>query len=445
MSTTSQAVKTENAGKKYASKFYVETVGQGKPLEPTDRNLAETLKNCALRPRPEWFPAIRRVLADDYGITVRVEEIIQQGGGDAHLVAQAAATLKDRTTTELMDDYRETQRIGGESASEVRRWITAELIDRIGREAVIAFESRAANEANERAILARDARKGDIYVTRGNGLYVRREIVAVTSYRSGALIQLACADHTTPLLDAGQSIVVERDQDDAPDAAADPHEDHRALGLAAEEEAQARERERWAGEPDQQTSPTTREELLRDYHAAAHERDHGQDHAQRRAAGAQARRIGGELSQLGVWVFNGDYDDLAQIIPFIEPYWTIFEQIKAAGKYPYNSSFEGRIPGLEDALPREETPIYLLQQLRGLVEGHERLAQVLDAGYRRLTELATRERFSSVVVFDQFYATQRFADARVIPDEQHRASGVLPKGKRTRGLRVGSLDQVYVR
>lgn len=146
-----------------------------------------------------------------------------------------------------------------------------------------------------------------------------------------------------------------------------------------------------------------------------------------------------------MWVFNGDYHDFGQIIPFIEDYWTIYEQIRAAGKYPYNADFEGRIPGLEDALPREETPIYLLQQLRRLVEGHERLAQILDAGYLRLTELATRERFSSVVVFDRFYAAQRYEQARVIPDEQQRPSGVLPKGKRTRGRRIGSLDQVYVR
>ncbi len=445
MSTTTQVDKAEIAGPKYARKFYADTAAQGKPLEPTDRNLAETLKNCARRPRPEWFPAIRRVLADEYGITVRVEEIIQQGGGDARLIAQAAATLKARSTTELMDDYRETQRIGGEPASEVRRWITAELIDRIGREAVVAFESRAANEANECEILARDARKGDIYMTRGDGLYVRREIVAVTTYRNGALVQLACADHTTPLFDANQSIVVERDQDDASDADSEPHEDHRALGLVAEEEAQAREREGWASEPDPQTSPAAREELLREYRAACHERDRGADFDTRCIARSEVGWLNTQLRELGVWVFNGDRHDLAQIIPFIEPYWTIYEQIKAAGKYPYNADFEGRIPGLEDALPREETPIYLLQQLRGLVEGHERLAQVLDDGYRRLTELAARERFSSIVVFDRFYATQRLQDARVIPDEQHRPSCVLPKGKRTHGLRVGSLDQVYVR
>lgn len=200
-----------------------------------------------------------------------------------------------------------------------------------------------------------------------------------------------------------------------------------------------------ADEADPETSSATREELLRKYRAAARERDQGADRDRRRAAGAEVRRLGVELSQLGVWVFNGDYHDLAQIIPFIEPYWTIYEQIRAAAKYPYNADFEGRIPGLEDALPREETPIYLLQQLRTLVEGHERLAKILDAGYRRLTELTTRERFASVVVFDQSYAAKEYDAARVIPDDEHRPSGVLPKGKRTRGLRVGSLGQVYVR
>jgi hypothetical protein len=189
----------------------------------------------------------------------------------------------------------------------------------------------------------------------------------------------------------------------------------------------------------------TREELLCGYRAAAHERDHGYDRAGRLAAGAKAREIGAQLSQLGVWVFNSDYRDLAQIIPFIESYWTIYEQLKAAGQYPYDASFEGRIPGLEDALPHEETPIYLLQGLRRLVEGHEHLARVLADGYRRLTELATRERFSSVIVFDRFYAVQGFKDARVIPDEQYRPSGVLPKGRHTRGRRIDSLDQVYVR
>jgi hypothetical protein len=145
------------------------------------------------------------------------------------------------------------------------------------------------------------------------------------------------------------------------------------------------------------------------------------------------------------WTFNGDYRDLAQVIPFMEDYWTIYEQFKTEGKYPYNKRFEGRIPGLEGARPREETPIYLLQGLRRLLEGHERLANVLGAGYHRLTELRQRERFASVVVFDQFYDTQQYEDARVIPNEHARPIGLLPYGRRTHGRRLGSLDQVYVR
>ena len=53
-------------------------------------------------------------------------------------------------------------------------------------------------------------------MTRGGGLYVRRQVVEVKTYRKGARVQLACSDHTTPLLDAGQSIVVERDPEDEP-------------------------------------------------------------------------------------------------------------------------------------------------------------------------------------------------------------------------------------
>jgi hypothetical protein len=216
MSTTTDTDKAKIAGRRYATKFYVETAAKGKKLEPTDANLAATLKDCALPPRPEWFPSIRRVLADEYGITLWIERIVQQGGASEKVAAGIAALLKTRMTTWLMDDYRATKQIGGEFASEVCRWITAELVDRIGREAVAAFEQRAANEAKEHTIKARDARKGDVYVTRGNGLCVRREVVEVKTYRKGSLVQLTCSDHTTPLLDAGQSIVVERDHEDEP-------------------------------------------------------------------------------------------------------------------------------------------------------------------------------------------------------------------------------------
>ncbi len=279
-----------NAAHRYARKFYLETVAQGKPLEPTDRNLAETLKTCALAPRPEWFPAIRRALAEEYGITVPVEEIIRQGGGDEVLVARAAAMLKTRSTSELMGDYRETQRVGGYYAGEVRRWITAELIDRIGREAVIAFEERAANEVKEQIITADEARAGDVLVTRHKGLYERRPIekVGLDEREDGTVVTLAFEGGLGTMLAAPQRICVERDESEptdeqiraeavlrvdkrhrgcippAPDVLADeynretlhvasralqyPWNEVATIPVVAEEEADAREAQSWKAE-----------------------------------------------------------------------------------------------------------------------------------------------------------------------------------------------------
>lgn len=139
-----------------------------------------------------------------------VEQIIREGGASAEAAAEVAAILKRRKTTELMDDYRETQRIGGVDASEARRWLIAELIERIGRSAVVAFELRAANEANEQTIAARDVREGDIYVIREDRLYTRRRITRVQYRRSGTLVSIGLEDHTTWLLYAERLIIVER-------------------------------------------------------------------------------------------------------------------------------------------------------------------------------------------------------------------------------------------
>ena len=108
-----------------------------------------------------------------------VEQIIRQAGASEKAAAEVAAILRRRKTTELMDAIRKTKRIGSVDASEARRWITAQLIERIGRPAVVTFEQRAANEANEQTIEARNARQGDIYVTREDRLYTRRKITRV--------------------------------------------------------------------------------------------------------------------------------------------------------------------------------------------------------------------------------------------------------------------------
>ncbi len=251
MHFSSDPHKAKIAGRQYATRFYVETVSRGNPLEPTNANLVEILKG-RLHRCPAWCDALRRELALRYGVTVAVERIIAHvahGGASAGPPEEIAFMLSRRVPTQLMDDYRETQRIGGEDARKVRRWITTELTANLGREAVLAFEQRAANEAKERAINARDARKGDVYVTRGNCLYVRRSITDATTCREGTLVQLTCEDGTTPLLDAGQRIIVERDQPE-PEHQDAEEENRAALGRDAEEEADARQAQSWDAEVD---------------------------------------------------------------------------------------------------------------------------------------------------------------------------------------------------
>jgi hypothetical protein len=143
-----------------------------------------------------------------------VEQIIRGGSPNHEYAALAAATLKSRKTTELMALYREAKRKGGVDASEARRWITAELLDRLPRSTVVKFEERVANELNERTIEAREAREGDIYVTRENRLYERREIVHVQHRRNGTLVDITLPKHEHRMLNGEQSIVVEREPDE---------------------------------------------------------------------------------------------------------------------------------------------------------------------------------------------------------------------------------------
>lgn len=227
----------QNDAARYALLFYCQTTAQGKRLDLTDSNLAETLKRCGVAPHPACFPAIRRVLANDYGVTDRVEEVIRESGGDDVLVARVVEILNARSTTELMDDYRETLRTAGYDASQARRWITAELTQRIGRDSVIEFEARAPHQDKEREITARDARKGDIYVSRLDGHYTRSEIISIR-YRNRHFIELVCADHTVTL-EADQPIIVERD-DDAAGQREDEKENHAALDRATAREGGAR-------------------------------------------------------------------------------------------------------------------------------------------------------------------------------------------------------------
>jgi hypothetical protein len=80
------------------------------------------------------------------------------------------------------------------------------------------------------------------------------------------------------------------------------------------------------------------------------------------------------------WTWNKDYKDLGQVAEFYPAYLVVYEELRAAGQYPFNASFKGRIPGIEG--DREDTAIYLLQNLRRLHEVEAMLTEHRAAGWR---------------------------------------------------------------
>jgi hypothetical protein len=80
------------------------------------------------------------------------------------------------------------------------------------------------------------------------------------------------------------------------------------------------------------------------------------------------------------WTWNNNYKDLAQVEPFYPAYLTVCNEIDAAGGYPFNDSFKGRIPGIEG--PGEDTAIYMLQTLRSVRDMETKIAARRAEGWR---------------------------------------------------------------
>lgn len=83
------------------------------------------------------------------------------------------------------------------------------------------------------------------------------------------------------------------------------------------------------------------------------------------------------------FAWDGDYGNHEQVRPYFADYERVHDELTEAGKYPYNSSFKGRIPGLDATSDSDEdTGIYMLQNLRRRDEMHRnRDAFVADGGY----------------------------------------------------------------
>lgn len=193
------------------------------------------------------------------------------------------------------------------------------------------------------------------------------------------------------------------------------------------------------------SSQIVRAKLLRSYRAAADERDRGRDYGRRRAADAQLQRLAGELSPCGVGVQRR----LPRPRAGHPVHRRLLDDLRAdqgRGPVPLRLLFRGPHPrstGRPPTTANTDLPAPAAPRARGrtrspCADTPRRIPPLGDARYAR----ALRKRR---LVFDRFYACQHFEDARVVPDEHHRPCGVLPKGKRTRGHRIDSLDQVYIR
>lgn len=62
------------------------------------------------------------------------------------------------------------------------------------------------------------------------------------------------------------------------------------------------------------------------------------------------------------FVFNGNRNDHEQVRPYFADYLALYNELIEAGRYPYDTCFENRIPGLQG--DSERTGIYMLQCMR---------------------------------------------------------------------------------
>lgn len=142
------------------------------------------------------------------------------------------------------------------------------------------------------------------------------------------------------------------------------------------------------------------------------------------------------------FAFNRDYHDTEQVAAFLPAFLEVYEELRAAGKYPYNDSFKGRIPGIEG--PDEDTAIYLLQTLKHLQDQDAKIAEYLADGFEHIESVDEVTRFSGIVNYGFCVGGTGWREwerARLVPTRSPRQraitggiGGVMPKGARTRTI-----------
>jgi hypothetical protein len=138
------------------------------------------------------------------------------------------------------------------------------------------------------------------------------------------------------------------------------------------------------------------------------------------------------------FVFDGDYKNLDQVLPFYPAYIDRYDLFKAQGQYPYNDLFRKGVVKDPASRKDEDAGIYLLQTLRAQLELADRVVQAKTDGYYELDTIPTDWTKYAGIIHYGFYTNgtgwQQWLSARLC-----NVAGsvcVLPKGKSVKGYRL---------
>lgn len=140
-----------------------------------------------------------------------------------------------------------------------------------------------------------------------------------------------------------------------------------------------------------------------------------------------------------VYVFDRNYRDTEQVRPFLADFLAVHAEIIAAGAYPYNDSFRGRIPGLAGADRKsEDAAIYMLQTLKETDALAVKVAAAVADGCEPMAEAPLEPmKCERIIQYGWYVGGTGWAEwngARLVAFmDNPRSLAVLPKGKRTRG------------
>lgn len=146
------------------------------------------------------------------------------------------------------------------------------------------------------------------------------------------------------------------------------------------------------------------------------------------------------MAPVAPFEFDGDYKNLAQVLPYYQAYTARYRALDAAGAYPYDDSFNGYL-GIGCG-KSEDTAIYLCQTLTHIHEDALRVNDFIADGGRFLADERPTGRVD-VAMFGWYMGGTGFKvhrDVRLVyRGENGPAYMLLPKGKRTHGYALNGV------